>query len=58
MTHALGPARARSLIQAFAGRRVVVVGDAKQFEAALRRRYPKLEVIPAAALKLDGPTLR
>ena len=37
---------------------VVVVGDAKQFEAALRRRYPKLEVIPASALKLDGPTLR
>ena len=37
---------------------VVVVGDARQFESALRRRYPKLEVIPASALKLDSPTLK
>ena len=37
---------------------IVVVGDAKQFADALRKLYPKLEVIPAAALNLDSPTLR
>jgi zinc protease len=37
---------------------IVVVGDAKQFLPALRQAYPKLEVIPAAALKLDSPALK
>ncbi|WP_375403668.1 M16 family metallopeptidase [uncultured Sphingomonas sp.] len=37
---------------------VVVVGDARQFEGALRRRYPRLEVIAASALNLDSPALR
>ena len=37
---------------------IVVVGDARQFADALRRRYPKLEVIPASSLNLDSPTLK
>ncbi|MEG3082801.1 pitrilysin family protein [Sphingomonas sp. PB2P12] len=37
---------------------IVVVGDAKQFIAPLRKAYPNVEVIPETALKLDTPTLR
>ncbi|TCP66816.1 pitrilysin family protein [Sphingomonas sp. PP-CE-1G-424] len=37
---------------------IVVVGDAKQFIAPLRKAYPNVEVIPEAALNLDTPTLR
>ena len=37
---------------------VIVVGDAKLFLAALRAKLPNLEVIPAADLDLDSPTLR
>jgi zinc protease len=37
---------------------IVVVGDARQFLEPLRRAYPKLEVVPATALKLDTATLK
>jgi zinc protease len=37
---------------------IVIVGDAKVFGAEMKRRYPQLEVIPAAELNLDSPTLR
>ncbi|MDB5696874.1 MAG: insulinase family protein [Sphingomonas bacterium] len=37
---------------------VVVVGDAKLLLPALRKAYPQVEVIPVAALKLDGAGLR
>jgi len=37
---------------------VVVVGDAKVFAEKLKERFPQLEVIPAASLDLDSPTLR
>lgn len=37
---------------------VVVVGDAKLFLDALRRRFPKLEVIEASDLNLDSASLR
>jgi zinc protease len=36
---------------------VVVVGDAKLFLDALKKRFPKVEVIEAAALDLDSVTL-
>lgn len=41
-----------------AGASIVVVGDAKLFVDALRKAYPQLELIPAAALKLDSATLK
>jgi len=37
---------------------IVVVGDAKQFIDALRKAYPKLELIPASALNLDSEALK
>jgi zinc protease len=37
---------------------LVIAGDAKAFEAALRAKYPQAEIIPAAQLNLDSPTLR
>ena len=37
---------------------IVVVGEAGQFVDALRRAYPKLEVIPASALNLDAAGLK
>lgn len=37
---------------------IVVVGDAKQFLEPLRKAYPKLEVVPAGALKLDSALLK
>ncbi len=37
---------------------VVVVGDAKLFLEALRKRFPSVEVIPIAELDLGSPTLR
>jgi len=37
---------------------VLVVGDAKAFLAPLKAAHPNLEVIPAADLDLDSPTLR
>jgi zinc protease len=52
-------------VQAFAAKAfdpanasVVIVGDAKRFEAALKAARPNLEVIPASDLDLDSPTLR
>ena len=36
---------------------IVVAGDAKLFVGALRAKVPNLEVIPAASLNLDSPTL-
>jgi zinc protease len=52
-------------VQAFAAQRfdptgasVVVVGDAKSFAVPLKAVRPDLEVIPAADLDLDSPTLR
>jgi zinc protease len=37
---------------------VVIVGDAKQFEPALRKQFEHVEVIPLAELDLASPTLR
>ncbi|MBB6251523.1 M16 family metallopeptidase [Nitrospirillum iridis] len=37
---------------------LVVVGDSAQFLAALREKYPKVEVIPAAQLNLDSGSLK
>lgn len=37
---------------------IVVVGDAKLFVDDLRKKYPKVEVIPASAVDLDSVTLR
>ncbi|OYY89685.1 MAG: peptidase M16 [Sphingomonas sp. 28-66-16] len=37
---------------------IVVVGESKQFIDALRKAYPKLELIPATALDLNSPSLR
>jgi zinc protease len=37
---------------------LVVAGDAKVFEAQLKAKYPQAEIIPAASLNLDSPTLR
>ena len=36
---------------------IIVVGDARQFLDALRQAAPNLEVIPAARLNLDDPSL-
>ncbi|MEG3180840.1 M16 family metallopeptidase [Sphingomonas sp. LT1P40] len=40
------------------GASIVVVGDSKLFVDELRKTYPQLEVIPAASLNLDSPTLK
>jgi zinc protease len=40
------------------GASIVVVGDAKTFGAPLKTARPNLEMIPAAELDLDSPTLR
>lgn len=48
---------ARSLLDP-AQASVIVVGDGKAFLEALKTRAPDLEVIPAAELDLDSPTLR
>ena len=52
-------------VQAFARRlfdpgkaSVVVAGDARAFQAPLAAKLPGLEVIPAAELDLQSPTLR
>lgn len=37
---------------------IVVVGDSKLFIDDLRKAHPTLEVIPAASLNLDSPTLK
>lgn len=37
---------------------VVVAGDAKAFSADLKTRLPNLEVVPAAEIDLESPTLR
>ena len=37
---------------------IIVVGDGRQFLDALRQAAPNLEVIPAAQLNLDDPSLR
>ncbi|MEI9965118.1 MAG: pitrilysin family protein [Caulobacteraceae bacterium] len=37
---------------------IVVAGDAKAFIPALKAKYPNLELIPAAELDLDSPSLR
>ncbi|MDE2488666.1 MAG: insulinase family protein [Alphaproteobacteria bacterium] len=51
-------------VQAFAakmlspvGASVIVAGDARQFTAGLKAKLPNLQVIPAAQLDLDSPTL-
>ncbi|MDQ6647455.1 MAG: insulinase family protein [Pseudomonadota bacterium] len=51
-------------IEAYAGKHleadsnVVVVGDAGQFAAAIRKTHPKAELLEASALDLDSPTLK
>ena len=52
-------------VQAFAKRvfdpaqaSVIVAGDAKTFGPDLKTRLPNLEVVPAAELDLESPTLR
>ena len=37
---------------------VIVAGDAKAFSTDLKAKLPKLEIIPAAELNLESPTLR
>jgi zinc protease len=37
---------------------IVVAGDGKAFVEALKAKYPQTEVIPAASLNLDSPTLK
>ena len=37
---------------------IVVVGDAKQFIAPLRKAYPQVEVLTESQLDLDSPTLK
>jgi zinc protease len=37
---------------------VVVVGDASQFAAAIRKTHPQAELLEASALDLDSPTLK
>jgi zinc protease len=37
---------------------IVVVGDASLFAGALKARHPDAEIIPAARLNLDSPTLK
>lgn len=37
---------------------VIVAGDAKAFAPGLKQRRPNLEVIPAAQINLDSPTLK
>lgn len=37
---------------------LIIVGEASAFLPDLKRRFPNVEVIPAAALDLDSPTLR
>jgi zinc protease len=37
---------------------IIVVGDSKDFIEALRKAYPKLELIPASALNLDMAALK
>ena len=52
-------------VQAFAGREfdpaaasVIVAGDAKTFAEDLKKRLPRLEVVPAAELDLESQSLR
>jgi zinc protease len=52
-------------VRAVAGRRLgagganlIVVGDAKTFEAAIKAKRPDAVTVPAAELDLDGPNLR
>jgi len=52
-------------VQAFAAQKldpnsasVIVAGDAKAFTAGLKARAPNLEVIPAAQLDFDSPSLK
>ena len=55
------PAAARAAAAALLdpkGASIVVVGDAKQFLAPLRAKYPNVEVIPESDLDLDRATLR
>lgn len=40
------------------GTNVIVVGDARKFLPALRKKYPQVEVIPVAELDLNRETLR
>jgi zinc protease len=37
---------------------VLIVGDARRFLPALRRRFAKIQVVSAGKLKLDSPSLR
>jgi len=52
-------------VQRFAGKRldakttsIVIVGNAKEFLAELRKQYPQVEVIPVAELDLNSSLLR
>ncbi len=38
--------------------KVVVVGDSRQFAAAIRKTHSKAELLEASALDLDSPQLR
>jgi zinc protease len=57
LTEAVSPGEARDAAAKVvdpASVSVVVVGDAKQFLPALRKRFPQLEVVQASALDLDA----
>jgi zinc protease len=58
---AVTPAQAQAFAQASldpSRADLIVVGDAKLFLPALKAQHPDLEVISAAQLDLDSPTLR
>ncbi len=57
VTPAEAQGAARDLI-APEGATVVIVGEASQFLAALRRDHANVTVIPIAELNLDRPALR
>ena len=57
---AIGPDQARAAATAAvdpAAATLIVVGDAKQFMDKLKARFPKVELIEAADLDLDSPSL-
>jgi zinc protease len=58
---AVTPAQVQAFAKAHldpAGASVIIAGDAKSFVEPLKAKLPNLEVIPAAELDLDRPSLR
>jgi zinc protease len=58
---AVTPAEIEAYAHTYLGRdgtKVVVVGDSRQFAAAIRKTHSKAELLEASALDLDSPQLR